>query len=717
MANRIKAQRTDRHKRKIDIYLILILVLALFLYGWNIWNAGTANTYYTAAIKSMTMSWHNFWYGAFDPAGYITVDKPPVALWFMAISAKIFGVHGWSVVLPPVLFGVGSVFLLYKMVVPKFGPIPARLTALAMTLTPIVVADSRTNNMDATLVFFLLLAGWFLQKSVYTHKVRYLLISFALIGVAFNVKMLQAYMVVPAMLVYYWIATRKKWTKKLGWATVAMVFLAIFTLIWPLAVDSTDASKRPYIGSSETNSVMELAFGYNGSQRLLGQSTGTGSRFPGMSGSKESGTSQMGGYGMQAPSSTGTGSSTNNTGNGAGNPPSNGAGPGSSTTGTGGSTNNGAPQPPSGMKNGKMGKGGAAGGAGGGAFDIGTAGVTRIFQTSLGRQVSWLLPFAIIGILSSFVYYIDRKRHWYQMSDQQKEIIYWVGWLVPVFAFFSVASFFHPYYMIMLAPPIAALFGIGAYTAYKQFKESSLKKWTTYLLPLAFLSTIALQAYYVYAYYPWLTWILIGGSILLSILGFGLRSKKNFKPVGIVALILLLVSPGWWSLTPTLASESAQIPTAGPDLLTQGSGGGSAGSMDQSISTSMLNYLLKHQGNAKYLYATSDTGSAAPVIIKTGKAVMAIGGFNGTDPSITLKEFKKLVAKGEVKYYLASGKSSSSAIAKWVAKYGKAVTISSSSSTSKSSSTNNNAQGQPGGGMGGDQQGTLYYLSPSIAKK
>lgn len=744
MAN-IKTKRSNRPKKQRDIYLILILLLALFLYGWNIWNAGSANTYYTAAIKSMTLSWHNFWYGAFDPAGFITVDKPPVALWFMAISAKIFGVHGWSVVLPSVLFGVGSVYLIYKMIQPKFGPIPARLAALAMTLTPIVVADSRTNNMDATLIFFLLLAGRYLQKSVDRQKIRDLLISFALIGIAFNIKMLQAYMVVPAMLLYYWLATRKKWPKKLGWAAIAMGFLAIFTLIWPLAVDNTDTSKRPYVGSSETNSVMELAFGYNGTQRLLGQSTGTNGRFPGMGNQNSKSKETMnfgasyGGYNLAAPSGNTPGNQSNT-------PPTNGTGPGSTGGHTNGqATTQNAPQPPNGQSNGQSqnqtppsgmsagyqpngtkagnppsgtkmkgqqkGGPGANGGGGGGAFDIGTAGITRIFQTSLGRQVSWLLPFAIIGSISAFAYYYDRKKRWYQLSAPQKELLYWAGWLVPVFGFFSVASFFHPYYMIMLAPPIAALFGIGAYTSYQQFKHSDLRKWQTYLLPLAFLTTVALQAYYVYAYYPWLTWLLVAAGIGLTILGFGLRSKRHFKKIGLTALVALLLAPGWWSLTPTLASESAQIPTAGPDLLTQGKQG-SGGMMDSSISNTMLTYLLKHQGNAKYLFATADTSAAAPVIIKTGKAVMAIGGFNGTDPSLTLKQFKKLVAKGEVKYYLASGKSSNNAIANWVAKHGKAVQLSSSQTTTTKTSQNQ----QPGGGGMGGQQGTLYDLSTALSK-
>lgn len=123
------------------------------MYGWNIWEAGIANDFYTAAIVSMSKSWHNFWYASFDPAGFITVDKPPVALWFMVICVKIFGLHGWSIVLSSVLFGIGSVYLIYKMVKPTFGPLTARIAAFFMTITPIVVADSRTNNMDATLVF------------------------------------------------------------------------------------------------------------------------------------------------------------------------------------------------------------------------------------------------------------------------------------------------------------------------------------------------------------------------------------------------------------------------------------------------------------------------------------------------------------------------------------------------------------------------------------
>lgn len=274
--------------QKTDWYLVGILILSAFLYGWGIWDAGSANSYYTAAITSMTKSWSNFWYGAFDPAGFITVDKPPVALWLMAISAKIFGVHGWSVVLPSVLSGIGSVYLMYKLLAPKFGLLAGRIGSLILTLTPTVVANSRTNNMDAILVFFLLLAVYILQKAVAKKNIWLVIVSFGLIGVGFNIKMLQAFMILPAMLVYYWVAIKLPWKKKIAWLAVGMASLSIFTVAYPLAVDSVDQSSRPYIGSSQTNSLMELAFGYNGTERLLGQSTGTGGAFPGMGSTKKS---------------------------------------------------------------------------------------------------------------------------------------------------------------------------------------------------------------------------------------------------------------------------------------------------------------------------------------------------------------------------------------------------------------------------------------------
>ena len=762
-------------KRKIDYWLVGILVLAAFLYAWNIWEAGNANDFYTAAITSMTQNFKNFWYASFDPAGFITVDKPPVALWFMAISAKIFGVHGWSVVLPSILFGIGSVYLLYKMVTPKFGPWAGRLAALAMTVTPIVVADSRTNNMDATLVFFLILAVYILQKATSKTKPWLVMVSFGLIGVAFNIKMLQAFMILPAMYLYYWIATKFNWKKKILHLFLATVSLAVFTLIWPLSVDLTNANSRPYEGGSETNSALELAFSYNGAQRLLGQTTGTGGTFPGMgTKSNETGATPPTGGTDGTNSSNGTNGSNNSNGNagagkgttppsgtkggtpptgGQGGTPPSGTGDGQGTTPPSGTTNNAsgsaesAPTIPEGNAptggKGGQGQGGGMGGAGGGAFNIGTAGPFRVLQLALGSQVGWLLPFALIGLIGAFAYYAEKKRKWYQLSGQQKELVLWTSWLVPVAGFFSIASFFHPYYMIMLAPAISVLFGIGVVALVKLFREKK-KSWKTYLLPLAFLSTAALQAWYVNSYYPVATWLILIAAIIVSlILVIAKLSKKAFQAVMTGGLLTILVAPTWWSLTSTIAGASEAIPYADPSLLTSGTqqmGGIGNGTVNEKL----LAYLQKNQGDATYLFATLDSGTSAPYIIETGEAVMAIGGFNGTDPAITLKEFKALVKSGEIKYFYTSGKSSSSnKIAAWVAKNAKEVAASkyggttttsantesannaqdpqanSAATTSNEAPTNNQTDGantnstsQPGqmGGMG-NQGGTLYDLS------
>ncbi|WP_056949582.1 glycosyltransferase family 39 protein [Lentilactobacillus kisonensis] len=647
---------------KFDWILTVILILALFLYGWQIWKAGSANAFYTAAIKSMTESFKNFWYGSFDPAGYITVDKPPIALWFMAISAKIFGLHGWSVVLPSVLFGVGSVYLMFRLVAPYFGKIAGHLAALAMTLTPIVVADSRTNNMDATLIFFLLLGLFLLEKAVKSKKGLPLLTSFALIGIAFNVKMLQAFMILPAMYLFYWLTANEKWQQKLKKLTFATVSLLIFTLALPLSTDMTSAKDRPYIGGSQTNSLMELAFGYNGTERLLGQTTGTGGTFGGGMNSKKGQPTIA--KGQKRPANMK-------------------------------SVKNGNKNIPA-IPGGKRQKGGPGkAGIGGGAFDIGSIGPFRLFQSSLGPQISWLLPFAIIGLIGGLVFYRDRRKRWYSLTHKQKQLILWTSWLVPVYGFFSVASFFHPYYTIMLAPPIAALFGIGVTALSQLFNQRGRSSWQFYLLPIAIVATAALQSWYVHAYYPWLTWIILGVAIIISVSLVSLASHPITKPLLISGLLTILIAPAWWSLTPTIAAESAMIPTAGPSLLTSNqNGSGMGGGMGNSqVNSKMLSYLKKNQGIAKYLFATSDSTTAAPYIIKTGKAVMAMGGFNGTDPAITLKEFKQLVRTGQLKYYYDSGKSGNSAIVNWIKKH--ATKVKTNLYQESSTKTSNRLTGQP----------------------
>lgn len=752
-----------RSKRihKLDWYLVGILILSAILYGWGIWDAGSANSFYTAAITSMTKSWSNFWYGAFDPAGFITVDKPPVALWFMAISAKIFGVHGWSVVLPSVLAGIASVYLMYRLLEPKFGAWAGRTAALFMTLTPTVVANSRTNNMDAILVLFLLLAVFTLQKAVNKKNVWLVMLSFALIGVSFNIKMLQAFMILPAMFAYYIVAIKIPWKKKIGWLGLALISLSVFTLAYPMAVDSASKSSRPYIGSSQTNSLMELAFGYNGTQRLLGQSTGTGGTFAGMGTKKTSkssksatGTNQMG----QAPT-TGTGTTgqttngQNQTGTQTGQTTNGTAPTGQAPTGTNGQ-NQTPPtgktgQAPTGMNGkkptgkmgkmtgqpgGKTGKRGGMGGAGS-AFAIGSIGPFRLFQSDLGSQIGWYLPLAFLGLIAGWLGFRKRGSKWYHVSSEQEEVLLWAGWFVPVYGFFSVASFFHPYYTIMLAPAIAALTAIGVAAVTKMMKvdvnseDETVDKTQPFvariMLSVAVIATLLLQAYYVSSYYPVITGILIVLAVGLGV--WWLFPQKTAIKAKIIATAVSVLAMGaFWAATPTITHTSAAIPAAGPSLFSRG-----GTDMGGTVNKKLLAYTEKHQGSAKYLFATTDSNSASGYIIKSGKAVMALGGYNGTDPTMTFKQFKQLVKDGKLKYFVLGSRSKSSdsqikKILAWVKEKGTVVTYDSSSksTTTAASQTTTTTATTAGGatttggmtaggptGMGGSSSSTLYDLS------
>ena len=229
------------------------------------------------------------------------------------------------------------------------------------------------------------------------------------------------------------------------------------------------------------------------------------------------------------------------------------------------------------------------------------------------------------------------------------------------------------------------------------------------LLPVAILSTTVLQAWYVAQYYSILAWVLLGLGVLISIPLFVLpwisSSLKNKHMIPISAFILIMLAPSFWSLTPTLAGESAQIPTSGPSLLTSGGGGmgTNAGGLSGSTDSTLLKYLEKHQGNAEYLFATDDSSTAAPYIISTGKAVMSIGGFNGTDKAITLKQFKKLVKEGKVKYYYSGGKTggSNTAIVNWIKKHAKKVKLSSNTSATSSITTSTKVSYASANEMGG----------------
>lgn len=183
------ARLTTKNPPWHALALAAVLVLAAFLNFFRIGSLGYGNTYYAAAVKNMLTSWHNFFFVSFD-AGFISVDKPPLGLWVQAASAWLFGFHGWSLLLPQALAGVASVALLYHLVGRTFGMGAGLVAALALALTPIVVATSRNNTADMLLVFTVLAAAWVVVHSVETGRLRWLLLGAAIVGLGFNIKMM-----------------------------------------------------------------------------------------------------------------------------------------------------------------------------------------------------------------------------------------------------------------------------------------------------------------------------------------------------------------------------------------------------------------------------------------------------------------------------------------------------------------------------------------------
>ncbi|MEU1191884.1 glycosyltransferase family 39 protein [Streptomyces sp. NPDC005859] len=269
-----------------------ILVLATALYAWDL-SSVTGNTFYDAAVYSGTKSWKAFFFGALDAGSFITVDKPPFALWVMGLSARAFGYGTWQLTLPMVAAGTGSVALVHRLVKRDFGAVAATVSALALTLTPITVALTRDTNPDPILVFLMLLGAAALLKAVRTGRMMPLAWSGVAIGLAFNTKMMQAYVVLPAFfLVYLWAADASlgRRVRNLAAGTVALIVSSAW---WMVVVDLIPASSRPYIGGSTDNTVWDLVIGYNGFGRIFGASSSVGSQGNGASFGGEAGLYRM----------------------------------------------------------------------------------------------------------------------------------------------------------------------------------------------------------------------------------------------------------------------------------------------------------------------------------------------------------------------------------------------------------------------------------------
>ena len=255
--------------------LIGLLVATAAFYLYNLTASGWANSFYSAAVQAGSTNWEAFFFGSSDAANSITVDKPPASLWIMALSVKVFGLSSFSVLFPQVVMGVAGVGVLYATVRKNFGVQAGLIAGAVLALTPVAVLMFRFNNPDALLTFLMVLAAWATMKSIEKTSPKWFMIVGVFIGLAFLTKTLQAFLVVPGFALAYLVAARTSLLKRIWHVILGGLAIVVSAGWWVAIVELLPDSVRPYIGGSQTNSFLELTFGYNGLGRITGDETGS----------------------------------------------------------------------------------------------------------------------------------------------------------------------------------------------------------------------------------------------------------------------------------------------------------------------------------------------------------------------------------------------------------------------------------------------------------
>lgn len=640
-----------------------LVVASGFLYLWNLTNSGWANEFYAAAIQAGSKNWTAWFFGSLDAGNAITVDKPPAAFWIPGLLGRILGFNSFTMLLPEALMGVASVALMYAAVKRVSGPAAGLIAGGALAATPVAALMFRFNNPDAMLTFCLVLAAYMTVRAIEKAGWKWLLGVGAVLGLAFLTKMLAGLVIVPALgLAYLWAAPttlRRRILHLLGalggLVAVAGAYIAAFTL--------TPTTVRPYMAGSQTNSFLELTFGYNGLARIFGNRGQAG----------------FGGAVRDRASDAGAAA-----GSGA---------------------------PVGGFPAGGFAGGAPDGGGPGGGFG-GAAGITRMFGTTFGTEISWLLPAALILLVAGFWF----TRRAVRTDRVRASLIVWGGWTVITALVFSfMTGTVHNYYTIALAPGIAGVVGIGAAELWRgrAFWPSRI------VLAVVVLGTSIWTAVLLGRDASWLPSLRVVVVVLgvLAALGFLARVDRlragQFRAGAVALAVTALLAGGLGTAAFTVATasvgHSGAIPTSGPsggegfgnragfpgfrertgtgDSSAEALGGAPAGGTDQpggqaqrgpgggAAASSELVALLR-QTTTTWSAVTTGSNSAASLELASSTNVIAMGGFTGSDPYPSLDEFKALVSKGEVTYYIAGGGmgagfggrggSDTSAITQWV---------------------------------------------------
>ncbi|WP_129308147.1 glycosyltransferase family 39 protein [Streptomyces sp. L2] len=252
-----------------------LLAATLVLYLWNLSASGYANSFYSAAVQAGSTSWKAFFFGSLDAGNAITVDKPSAFLWPMELSVRVFGLNSWAILTPQVLMGVGTVAVVYAAVRRRFSPAAGLIAGAVLALTPVAALMFRFDNPDAMLAMLMALACYLVVRAVEDGRTRWLVWAGAAIGFAFLAKTLQAFLILPPLALVYAVCAPVRLRRRLAQLGLATLALLVSGGWWVAVVELWPASSRPYVGGSQNNSFLELTFGYNGLGRINGDETGS----------------------------------------------------------------------------------------------------------------------------------------------------------------------------------------------------------------------------------------------------------------------------------------------------------------------------------------------------------------------------------------------------------------------------------------------------------
>jgi 4-amino-4-deoxy-L-arabinose transferase-like glycosyltransferase len=591
--------------------LLALLLATALLYLWGLGASGWANTFYSAATQAATQSWKALFFGSSDGANSITVDKTPAALWVMGLSARLFGVNAWAILVPQALMGVGSVGLLYAGVRRVSGPAAGILAGAMLALTPVAALMFRFNNPDALLVLLLVAAAYCVTRALEKASPGWLALAGAAVGFGFLAKMLQAFLVLPAFAVVYLLAAPVSLGKRLLHLMGALAAVVV-SAGWYLAVVALwPAADRPFIGGSQTNSLWELVFGYNGFGRITGDEVGS--------------------------------------------------------------------------------LGGAQNGAG----------WARLLGSEMGGGIAWLLPAALLALAAGL--WLTRRAP--RTDPGRASLVLWGGWLLVTGAVFSfMDGIIHPYYMVALAPAIAALAGTGAAQLWRRREDPLSAGILASGVALTALTSFLLLRQQS-TWLPWLAPTLLVGGLAAAglVLLAGHLPGAARRGVAVFTIIAALAGTGAYTLATAASTHSGAIPSAGPSVTSGGArggpggggsfggspggngGGGGIGALLGSTTPGASLTSLLSNGSSGFAWVAATVGSnpAAGYQLAAGAPVMAVGGFNGTDPSPTLAQFQQYVHSGRIHYFLGtgsgtgsqSGSNAAQTIAEWVAANYTATTV------------------------------------------